>query len=115
MPSAYGVELLGEDHVGRPVALEHAVRDDAFGRALGAHLLLGLAERERLGLREDVRHQHVVVVADRVQRLAEADQVDGDELRALVDQLVEAVLAVRARLAPVDGAGLVVDVRARRA
>ena len=33
----------------------------------------------------------------------------GDQLRALVDQLVEAVLAVRARLAPVDGARLVVD------
>ena len=50
-----------------------------------------------------------MVVADRVQRLAEADQVDRDQLRALVDQLVEAVLAVRARLAPEDGAGLVVD------
>ena len=103
---------LGEDHVGRAIALHHAVRDDPFGRALGAHLLLGLAERERFGLREDVRRQDVVMFADRVQRLAEPDEIDGDELRALVDQLVEAVLPVRARLTPVDGAGLVVDVRA---
>ena len=42
--------------------------------------------------------------------LANADQVDRDQLRPLVDQLVEAVLAVGARLAPVDRAGLVVDV-----
>ena len=44
--------------------------------------------------------------------LREADEVDRDQLRALVDQLVEAVLAVRARLAPVHRAGLVVDPRA---
>ena len=81
----------------------------ASGVALRADLLLGLAERERLRLREHVRHQDVVVVAERVERLGEADQVDRDQLRALVDQLVEAVLAVGPRLAPVHRAGLVVD------
>ena len=81
----------------------------AVGRSLGAHLLLGLAEGERLRLREDVRHEDVVVVADRVQRLPEPDEVDRDELRPLVDELVEAVLAVRPGLAPVDRARLVVD------
>ena len=43
---------------------------------------------------------------------AEADEVGGDQLGALVDELVERVLPVRARLAPVDRAGLVVDLRA---
>ena len=108
-------ELLGEEDVRRAVPLEDPVRDDGVRRALGAHLRLGLPERERLGLREDVRHEDVVVVAERVERLAEADQVDRDELRPLVDELVEAVLAVRSRLAPEDGAGLVVDARGRRA
>ena len=42
-------------------------------------------------------------------RAAEADEVAGDQRRPLVDQLVEAVLPVRAGLAPVDRAGLVVD------
>ena len=105
-------ELLGEDHVGRAVALHHPVGDDVIGRALGADLLLGLAERQRLGLGEHVRDQQVVMVAQRVQRLGERDQVDRDQPRALVDQLVEAVLAVGPGLAPVDRAGVVVDVAA---
>ncbi len=103
-------QQLGQDHVRRPVALHHPVGGDRVGRALGPHLLLGLAERQRLGLREHVGHQQVVVVAQRVERLGEADQVDRDQLRALVDQLVEAVLAVGPGLAPEDRAGLVVDV-----
>ena len=43
------------------------------------------------------------------ERLREADEVDRDQLRSLVDQLVEAVLAVRPRLAPEHRARLVVD------
>jgi hypothetical protein len=39
--------------------------------------------------------EDVVVVAQRVDRLAEPDQVNGDQVRALVDELVEAVLPVR--------------------
>ena len=84
------------------------MRDHRFWRALGPNLFLGLAEREGLGLREHVGGQDVVVVAERIERLGEADQVHRDELRPLVDQLVEAVLAVRPGLTPVHGAGLVV-------
>jgi hypothetical protein len=52
---------------------------EPFGRAFGLDLLGGLAEGQRLGLGEDVGHQHVVVAAERVERLAEADEVAGDE------------------------------------
>ena len=72
----------------------------------------GLAEGERLGLGEDVGHQHVVMAAERIERFDEGDEVAGDEPRALVDQLVEGMLAVGAGLAPVDRAGVVVDVGA---
>jgi hypothetical protein len=41
-------------------------------------------------------HEKVVVAAERVQGLREGDQVAGYELRSLVDQPVEGVLAVRA-------------------
>src|SRR5437879_6831998 len=47
--------------------------------------------------------------AERVERLAEGDEVAGDQQRSLVDELVEGVLAVSAWLAKVDRAGLVVD------
>src|SRR4029077_9674732 len=70
---------------------------------------LGAPEGERLGLGEDVRAEDVVVVAERVEGAGEADEVDGDEGRALVDELVEAVLPVRARLTPVNRPGVVVD------
>ena len=59
-------EQLGEDHVRRTVSLHHAVRHDRVGCALVADLLLGLSEAERVGLREHVRRQDVVVLADRV-------------------------------------------------
>ena len=99
-------EPFGQDRVRRPVALEDAVRDEPIGRAFGLDLLGRLAEGQRLGLGEDVRQQHVVVPAERVERLRERDEVAGDEPGALMDQLVERVLAVGSGLAPVDRAGL---------
>ncbi len=108
-------EPLGEDGVRRAVALEDPVRHEPIRRALGLDFLGRLAEGQRLGLGEDVRQQHVVVPAERVERLDKGDEVTGDEPGALMDQLVEGVLAVGARLAPVDGAGLVVDLRSHRA
>ena len=62
----------------------------------------------RLGLRKYVRQQHIVMPPERVERLREGDEVTGDEPGALMDQLIERVLAVGPRLAPVDRAGLVV-------
>ena len=43
-------------------------------------------------LRDQVGRQKVVLAAERIERLAEADEVAGDESRALVDQLVERML-----------------------
>ena len=96
-----------EQGVRRVVAAKRARRDLGRRDALGTHLLRGLAKGERLGLREEVRHEQVVVDAEVVVRPAEADEVAGDELRPLVDQLVVGVLSVGARLAPDDRAGLV--------
>ena len=84
-------------------------RDLVRGHAFGLHLFTRLAERERLGLREQVRGEQVLVVADDLVGLREPDEVARDQLRALVDQLVVGVLPVRARLAPDDRAGLPLD------
>jgi hypothetical protein len=98
-----------QQHVGGPVALHHPVGHNRLGCALGPHLIRRLAEGERLGLSEDVGGEDVVVVAELVERAREPEQVDGDELRPLMDELVEAVLPVRARLAPVHGTRVVID------
>ena len=105
-----GGEALAEDGVGRSIALKNAVRDEPFGHAFAMHLFGGLAEGQGLGLGQHIRDQDVVMGADGMQRLGERDEVAWDELRSLMDQLVKRVLAVRAGLAPVDRASLVVRV-----
>ena len=95
------------DAVARAVSLEDLGLDERVGRAraeLLAHLVLGLAERERLGLREEVGEQDAVVLraGDGVLSRRGRDEVSGDELGALVHELVERVLAVRPRRAPDD-------------
>src|SRR5262245_24441742 len=75
----------------------------------GLDFLGCLAEGQCLGLGKDVRQEDVMVPAQRIERLAKGDEVTRDESGTLVDQLVEGVLAIGARLAPVDGASLVVD------
>ena len=59
-----------------PVALERLVRARApSGVPSAAHLLGRPAEGQRLGLREHVGDEQVVVVAQRVERPGEADEV----------------------------------------
>ncbi len=102
---------LQQDRVGRTVALEGAVRHQPGRRAFGLDFLRRFAKGQRLRLGKNVGQQNVVVPAERVQRLGKRDEVAGDELGPLMDQLVEGMLAVGARLAPVDRPGLVVDLR----
>ena len=80
--------------------------------SFGLDLLRGLTESQGLGLGKDVGQQHVVVASEGVEGFEKSDEITGDEPRALVNQLVEGVLPVGSWLAPVDGAGVVVDVLA---
>ena len=86
---------------------QHSVRDKPIGRAFGLDLFGRFSEGERLGLREDVRQQQIVMPPERVERLSECDEIARNEPRALMDQLIEGVLAIGSGLAPVDRAGLV--------
>lgn len=97
-----GGEFFGEDDIGRAVAVEDSMWGECGGGAFGFDFGEGFSEGEGLGLREDIRHEEVVMAAERVERLGEGDEVAGDEAGALVDELVEAVLTVGAGLAPVD-------------
>src|SRR5271155_1270054 len=100
-------ELVYKDRIRWAVPFEHLVRDEPIRSAFGLDLLGRLAERQRFGLRENICQKHVVVAANWIERLAECNEVAGDEPGPLMDQLVEGVLAVGSRLAPIDWAGLV--------
>src|SRR5207253_4879634 len=86
---------LGENGAGWPVAFESAVWHEPFRCALGPDLVRRLAKGQGFGLGEDVRQQEVMVSAEPIEGLAEADEITGDELCPLMYQLVEGVLAVR--------------------
>ena len=69
-----GGELLEQDAVGGPVALEVLVRDeplnplpgDPLRRELGADFFLALSAHQSFGLRKEVREKDLVVRPDRV-------------------------------------------------
>src|SRR3954465_1940777 len=107
-----GRQPVDKDHVRWAVALEDTMGDEPVGGAFVFDLLGSLAEGQRFGLGEHIGHQYVMVPAEVVERLREGDEVAGNQVRALVDQLVERVLSVGAWLAPVDGSGGVIDGRA---
>ena len=105
-------DLLGEDAGGGAVAEEGLVRDEVLGRALALDLLRRLAHHQRLRLGEEVGREHALVLAafDWVVRFHREDEVCGDELGALVEELVERVLGVGGGFAEDDGPSGVFDV-----
>lgn len=93
LTESLGGQLLEEDRVGRPVALEDLRLEERLVALLLSELLsdslLILAERERFGLSKEVGEKDLVVevVADGVLRLDGGEEVGGDELGALVNEL----------------------------
>ena len=82
-------QAFGQDDVGRPVAFADTEWRLRRVRPFRGKLFLRLAERQSLGLGEQVRHQEVVLLQARAQGTVETDEVAGDQLRALMDQLVK--------------------------
>ena len=107
-------DLLGQDRGGGAVAQERLVRHQVVRRTLGLDLLGRLPDHQGLGLGQEVGRQHALVLAalDGVVRLGGHEEVGGDELGTLVQQLEEAVLGVGGGLAEQDGARGVLDVLA---
>lgn len=105
-------DLLGEDRSGRPVAEEGLVGNELAGGALFLDGFGGLADHEGLGLGEEVGGEHalVLVAVDGVVGLGGEDEVGGDQLGALVEELEEGVLGVGAGLAEENGAGGVLHI-----
>jgi hypothetical protein len=83
------------------VAGEDLVRHQRFADAFGANLVGGLAEGEGGGLRQAVGEQRDVVAGQRKIGFAQGNEITGNGAPALVEQLVEGVLAVGAGFARV--------------
>src|ERR1700747_1574227 len=68
------------------------------------NLLGGLTESQGRTLRNSVGHEHVMMFADRVERMCECNEVARYESCSLMQQLEERVLSVGPSITPADGA-----------
>src|SRR5262249_14540302 len=105
----FGGEPLGEDRIRWTVALEDPGGYERIRCSFRLDILRRFAEGQCLSLREHVGHEHVMVPAEPIQRLAKPDEITWDEPGSLVDQLVKRMLTVGSRLPPIDGTGIVID------
>src|SRR4030095_10332410 len=71
-----------------------------LARQVRADLLLRLTERERLRLREAIGEREILLLLIRTGRVQRREEAKRDVRGALVQQLEERVLRIRARLAP---------------
>ena len=114
MPRVSGSSCLEEERVRRAVAGEDLVRGERLDRRrrhllglqLGPRLGDGPAAHQRLALRQAIGEEEFLMAAVVLLVGAGRDQeVARDDVGALVDELVEGVLAVGARLAEDDRPG----------
>ena len=107
-----GCDLVGQDGSSGAVTKEGLVGNELFWCTLSLDLIRSLADHEGLSLGKEVGGKHllVLVVLNGVVALGSQDEVGGDELGALVEQLVERVLGICGRLAKENGASRVLDV-----
>src|SRR5262249_37023342 len=91
------------------VTLEHGGGYERIRYSSRLDILMLFADGQCLSLREHVSHEHVMVPAEPIQRLAKPDEITWDEPGSLVDQLVKRMLTVGSRLPPIDGTGIVID------
>jgi hypothetical protein len=73
----------------RSIALERAVRRQPLRCPGGPDFLGRPAECARLSLREHIGQQQIVMLAQRIERMDETDEVARNELRSLVDELIK--------------------------
>src|SRR5689334_1347849 len=62
------------------IALENPVRNEPGRCALPFYLLHSLAEGECFGLSEDIRHEHVMVALQPIERMRESNEIRRNEL-----------------------------------
>lgn len=106
-----GRDLIRENGCRGTITQEGLVLEEFLGGILSLQLSLVFADHEGFSLSEEVGCEHllVLVVVDGVVGLGGQDEVCGDELGALVEQLVERVLGVGGGFAEEDWSCSVFD------
>src|SRR5262245_40479921 len=102
-------ESLGEDRIRWTVALEYTGGYERIRCSFRLYILRRFAEGQCLSLREHVGHEHVMVPAERIERLTEPDEITWDQPRSLMNQLVKRMLTIGSRLPPIDWTRIVID------
>lgn len=105
-------DVTADEHARRgPVSEEDLVRRQVIRGTFSLDLVHSLADHQGFGLREIVGGKHLLVqvVGDGIVRLGSQDEVGGNQLGALVDQLKEGVLSIGAWLAKEDRTGRVLS------
>ena len=105
----FGREFFQQNGVRRTVAFKNAVRNEPVWRPFCFYLGGCLPKSQSFRLGKDIGHQEIVVIAERIQRFGKPNEVAGDQARSLMNELIERVLAVRARFAPEDRSCVVRD------
>ena len=75
----------GQDRVRWPIAFERPMGNQPFRGSLRFKLFSSFAECKRLSLGKHIRHQEVVMVPQRIKRLAKADEIAGDQFCSLMN------------------------------
>src|SRR5246500_3631011 len=109
LPRVSGVSRVRKKRIGGAIPFKHAMRPQPLRSALCFHLLWRLTKCQRLRLSENICEQHVMMAAQRIERLPKANEVAGNDAGALMDQLIKRVLAVGPGFTPVDGTCVVTD------
>src|SRR6266700_4813463 len=91
------------------VALKSTMRHLESCHAVRSDLLRSFAKSKGLCLSKEISHQQIVVPSQQIQRLAEADKIARDQFGSLVNELIEGMLPIRARLPPDNRASLIID------
>src|SRR5262245_62632120 len=109
LPQRLRRESFGKNGVRWPVAGEHAMGYKPGRCFFAANLIRRFTEGQSLRLCEHIREEKIVMAPEWIQRLGKRDEVARNELRPLVNQLIEGMLAVRPRFAPIDRSRLGFD------
>ena len=88
------------------------MRNNRWGHPLRGDFLRGLTKGQNLRLGEEVTHQQIMHAARTIGRRqvllrpGKPDEIGGHQLRALVHQLEERMLAISTWLTPIDFPGI---------